>query len=112
MLIGFALFLGFWYLSVEVWKLPRFREMPGVTAVVKEWIAKSPTYGLSLYTEEYYKHIAVSVWRVAQAFFLATILGVTSGCCSAGRANSRSTCFRYSRCCGRSRSSRGCRLRS
>ena len=29
MLIGFALFLGFWYLAVEVWRLPRFREMPG-----------------------------------------------------------------------------------
>jgi ABC-type nitrate/sulfonate/bicarbonate transport system permease component/CRP-like cAMP-binding protein len=79
MLIGFALFLGFWYLAVEVWKLPRFREMPGITAVVKEWFAKSPTYGLSLYTEEYYKHIVVSIWRVAQAFFLATILGVTFG---------------------------------
>ena len=79
MLIGFALFLGFWYLSVEVWKLPRFREMPGITAVVKEWLAKSPTYGLSLYTEEYYRHIVVSVWRVAQAFFLATVLGVTFG---------------------------------
>ena len=79
MLIGFALFLGFWYLAVEVWKLPRFREMPGVTAVVKEWFAKSPTYGLSLYTEEYYKHIVVSIWRVTQAFFLATILGVTFG---------------------------------
>ena len=24
MLIGFALFLGFWYFAVEVWKLPRF----------------------------------------------------------------------------------------
>jgi sulfonate transport system permease protein len=79
MLIGFALFLGFWYLSVEVWKLPRFREMPGITAVVKEWVSKNPTYGLSLYTEEYYKHIVVSVWRVTQAFFLATILGVTFG---------------------------------
>jgi ABC-type nitrate/sulfonate/bicarbonate transport system permease component len=79
MLIGFALFLGFWYLAVEVWKLPRFREMPGVTSVVKEWLSPSPTYGLSLYTEEYYKHIAVSVWRVAQAFFLATLLGVPFG---------------------------------
>jgi len=79
MLIGFALFLGFWYLAVEVWKLPRFREMPGITAVVKEWLAKSPTYGLSFYTEEYYKHIVVSVWRVTQAFTLATLLGVPFG---------------------------------
>ena len=79
MLIGFGLFLAFWYLSVEVWKLPRFREMPGITVVVKEWLSPNPTYGLSLYTEEYYKHIAVSVWRVTQAFFLATVLGVTFG---------------------------------
>src|SRR5918993_5806222 len=50
MLIGFVLFLGFWYLSVEVWKLPRFREMPGVTGVVKEWLSPNPTYGLSVYT--------------------------------------------------------------
>jgi NitT/TauT family transport system permease protein len=79
MLIGFALFLGFWYLSVEVWKLPRFREMPGITVVIKEWLSRDPTYGLSLYTEEYYKHIWVSVWRVTQAFFLATVLGVPFG---------------------------------
>ena len=79
MLIGFALFLGFWYLSVEVWKLPRFREMPGITAVIKEWVSRDPTYGLSLYTEEYYKHIWVSIWRVARAFFLATVLGVPFG---------------------------------
>src|SRR5204862_2728098 len=79
MLLGFSLFLGIWYLAVEVWKLPRFREMPGLTTVVKEWFSPSPTYGLSLYTEEYYKHIVVSVWRVTQAFFLATVLGVTFG---------------------------------
>jgi sulfonate transport system permease protein len=79
MLIGFALFLGFWYLSVEVWKLPRFREMPGITVVIKEWLSPDPTYGLSLYTEEYYKHIWVSIWRVTRAFFLATMLGVPFG---------------------------------
>ena len=79
MLIGFGLFLGFWYLAVEVWKLPRFREMPGLTAVIKEWLSPNPTYGLSLYTEEYYQHIIVSVWRVTKAFVLATMLGVTFG---------------------------------
>jgi ABC-type nitrate/sulfonate/bicarbonate transport system permease component len=79
MVIGFALFLAFWFLSVEVWKLPRFREMPGITAVAKEWLSPNPTYGLSIYTEEYYKHIWVSIWRVTQAFFLATLLGVPMG---------------------------------
>ena len=79
MLIGFALFLGGWYLFVEVWKVPRFRDMPGVTVVIKEWLNPDPTYGLSIYTPEYYKHIAVSVWRVTQAFVLATLLGVPFG---------------------------------
>lgn len=79
MLIGFSLFVGFWYLSVEVWKLPRFRDMPGITTVVKEWLSPNPTYGLSIYTEEYYKHIGVSIWRVTQAFILATVLGVSVG---------------------------------
>ena len=79
MVIGFALFLGFWYLAVEVWKLPRFREMPGLTSVVKEWLSPNPTYGLSVYTGEYYQHILVSIWRVTKAFFLATVLGVSFG---------------------------------
>jgi NitT/TauT family transport system permease protein len=79
MAIGFVLFFGFWYLTVEVWKLPRFREMPGITTVVKEWLSPEPVYGLSIYTPEYYKHIWMSVWRVTQAFFLATVLGVPFG---------------------------------
>jgi NitT/TauT family transport system permease protein len=79
MLLGFALFLGFWYLSVEVWKLPRFREMPGLTTVFREWFSKDPMFGLSIYTPEYYEHIWVSVRRVAIAFLLATSLGVPFG---------------------------------
>ncbi len=79
MLIGFSLFLGGWYLFVEIWKVPRFREMPGITVVIKEWLSKDPSFGLSLYTPEYYKHIGISVWRVTQAFILATLLGVSFG---------------------------------
>jgi ABC-type nitrate/sulfonate/bicarbonate transport system permease component/CRP-like cAMP-binding protein len=79
MLIGFTLFLGFWYMAVEVWRLPRFKEMPGLTVVLKEWLSPNPTYGLSLYTPEYYQHIGMSIWRVAQAFFLATLIGVPIG---------------------------------
>lgn len=79
MLIGFALFLGFWYLAVEVWKLPRFSQMPGLTVVIKEWLNPNPIYGLSIYTGEYYQHIWSSIWRVTQAFVLATLLGVPLG---------------------------------
>ncbi len=79
MAIGIGTFLLSWYLAVEVWKLPRFREMPGITVVFKEWLSKDPVYGLSLYTPEYYQHIGMSIWRVTQAFVLATLLGVPFG---------------------------------
>lgn len=79
MLIGFSLLLGVWYFAVEVWKLPRFEDMPGLTEVVTEYFSKDPIYGLSIYTPEYYKHIGISLRRIAYAFFLATALGVPLG---------------------------------
>ena len=79
MVVGFALFLGFWYMAVEVWKLPRFEQLPGPTAVLREWLSSNPTYGTSIYTSDYYVDIWVSVRRVAIAFFLATALGVPLG---------------------------------
>ncbi len=79
MMLGFGIFLMFWYLAVEVWQLPRFKEMPGLTTVVKEWVSEDPAYGLSIYTPEYYQHIWVSVRRVTIAFVLATGLGVPLG---------------------------------
>jgi NitT/TauT family transport system permease protein len=79
MVLGFALFLGFWYLSVEVWKLPRFSQMPGPTTVIREWLSPDPTYGLSAYSPEYYEHIWVSLRRVSVAFILATVTGVPLG---------------------------------
>lgn len=79
MMLGFSFVLGFWYFSVEVWELPRFVDMPGLTEVFGEWFSKDPYYGLSIYTPEYYKHIAISLRRIAFAFFLATALGVPLG---------------------------------
>lgn len=79
MFIGFALVLGFWYLASEVWKLPRFRSMPGPTQVVTEWLSTDPTYGMSIYTPEYYVHIWASIRRVVIAFSIATALGVSLG---------------------------------
>jgi ABC-type nitrate/sulfonate/bicarbonate transport system permease component len=79
MLIGFALFLGLWHLTVEVWRLPRFAKLPGLTAVVVEWLSPDPTYGVSLFTQEYYEHIWVSLARVVTAFLVATGLGVPLG---------------------------------
>ena len=79
MIIGFALVMSFWYLSVEIWKLPRFVDMPGPTEVFSEWFSKDPYYGLSIYTPEYYKHILISLQRIGYAFALATVLGVPLG---------------------------------
>lgn len=79
MLIGYASLLGFWYGSVELLKLPRFSEMPGLTTVFHEWVSKDPVYGLSIYTPVYYQHILVSLQRIAIAFALATGLGVPAG---------------------------------
>jgi ABC-type nitrate/sulfonate/bicarbonate transport system permease component/CRP-like cAMP-binding protein len=79
MLFGFGFILSFWYLTVEVWQLPRFEDMPGLTEVVTEYFSKDPYYGLSIYTPDYYKHIGISVRRIAIAFALATALGVPLG---------------------------------
>ena len=51
----------------------------GPHRVIREWLRRHPTYGLSFYTAEYYQHIGMSVWRVTQAFVLATVLGVPVG---------------------------------
>lgn len=79
MVIGFGFVLLFWYLSVEIFKLPRFESMPGLTEVWTEYWSKDPYYGLSVYTPEYYKHIGISLRRIAYAFLLATVLGVPLG---------------------------------
>lgn len=79
MVLGFASTLAFWYLTVEVWKLPRFEDMPGLTEVFTEWFSEDPYYGTSIYTPDYYKHIGISLRRIAYAFFLATGLGVPLG---------------------------------
>ncbi len=78
-LIGFALFLGFWFFAVDVFKLPRFQEMPGLAEVVREWTSPDPLYGVSIFTQDYYVNIWVSVKRVAIAFLLALALGIPLG---------------------------------
>jgi len=78
-LLGYALFFGGWYLTVEAWALPHFDRLPGITEVVHEWLSKDPTFGLSVYTPEYYAHIGSSLRRVGIAFSLATALGVPVG---------------------------------
>ncbi|HXW48803.1 MAG TPA: ABC transporter permease [Xanthobacteraceae bacterium] len=79
MVFGYASLLSFWYLSVEVLKLPRFAQMPALTDVVHEWFSRDPIYGVSIFTAVYYQHVLVSLQRIGIAFVLATGLGVPFG---------------------------------
>jgi ABC-type nitrate/sulfonate/bicarbonate transport system permease component len=79
MLIGFAIFFGSWFFASEVWHFWRFDNLPGPWEVLQEWVSVDPIYGLSLFTEEYYTHIWVSVRRILIAFAIATALGVPVG---------------------------------
>lgn len=76
---GILLFLAAWFLTTEYFKLPRFEKLPGPLEVWAEFTSPDPIYGTSLYTPEYYKHIAWSSLRVLVAFALATVLGVPLG---------------------------------
>jgi NitT/TauT family transport system permease protein len=78
-LLGFALFVGCWYLTVDVLQLPRFRGIPGPTEVIREWVSPNPAYGTSFFTASYYEHIWASVRRVAIAFTAALCTGIPLG---------------------------------
>ena len=78
-LLGLALFVGCWYLTVDVLQLPRFRGIPGPTEVIREWVSPDPAYGTSIFTASYYEHIWASVRRVAIAFTAALFTGIPLG---------------------------------
>ena len=72
-------FLLCWYLLAEYLKIPYFEKLPGPVESLKEWTSPNPTYGLSLFTQDYYFHIMISVLRVLIAFFLASMIGIPIG---------------------------------
>lgn len=78
-LLGLALFVGCWYLTVDLLQLPRFRGIPGPTEVIREWLSPNPAYGTSVFTASYYQHIWASVRRVAIAFAAALATGIPLG---------------------------------
>lgn len=78
-LLGIVTLVLAWYVLTELFNLPRFNKLPGPVAVWKEFTSREPTYGVSIYTPAYYTHILWSIWRVLQAFFWATVLGVPLG---------------------------------
>ena len=77
--LGIGLFFASWYLLVDVFKIWRFRELPGLVPSIREWVSLDPVYGVSLFTAEYYAHIWASVYRVISAFVIATFLGISIG---------------------------------
>jgi NitT/TauT family transport system permease protein len=76
---GVVAFVFLWYLLTERFTLPRFEKLPGPAAVWNEFTSRDPTFGTSIFTIDYYKHILWSSLRVAQAFALSTVFGVILG---------------------------------
>lgn len=77
--LGAALFVGLWYALTTGLELGAFRRLPGPLEVFGEWVALDPVYGVSLFTADYWAHIAASTWRAWLAFALAVALGVPLG---------------------------------
>jgi NitT/TauT family transport system permease protein len=78
-LVGCALLLGTWYLAVDLLALGRFASLPKLGDVLTEWTSEAPAYGTSVFTDQYYADIWISVRRVLEAFALAVVLGVPLG---------------------------------
>src|SRR2546427_2658470 len=56
-----------WYACVNWVPLESFRRLPDPLAVATEWLSPHPTFGISIFTEAYYKHILYSTWRATAA---------------------------------------------
>ena len=78
-LMGIFLWLFTYWVLCEGLQLWRFTKLPGPVAVSKDWFSTTPFQGISIFTAEYYEHIAVSCRRILIAFALATGLGVPLG---------------------------------
>jgi len=78
-LLGIITFIGLWHLTTGVLSLPRFDKLPNPAAVFAEFTSRHPAFGTSIFVSQYYTHILWSIWRIIEAFFLATVLGVPIG---------------------------------
>src|SRR5438045_8010787 len=79
MLAGYLGFAALWYVCVAWVPLESFRRLPDPVAVATEWLSPQPTYGISIFTVAYYKHMLYSTWRATASFAMATLLGVPLG---------------------------------
>jgi NitT/TauT family transport system permease protein len=68
-----------WYVCVRWAPFEAFRRLPDPLAVLTEWLSPEPTYGISIFTPAYYKHMLYSMLRASVAFLAATALGVPLG---------------------------------
>lgn len=77
--LGFAIFFALWYLLTAVVVPPRFNFIRNPVYLFEQWISPAPEFGISVFTPDYYKNIAVSVARVCAAFAIAVGLGAPLG---------------------------------
>ena len=61
-----------WYVCVRWAPFEAFRRLPDPLAVLTEWLSPEPTYGISIFTPAYYKHMLYSMLRASVAFLAAT----------------------------------------
>lgn len=78
-IVGLCIFFLLWYLLVEGIGVWRFKQLPRLVSSMREWLSPHPTYGVSLFTPDYYKHLFASIERVAMAFTMAVTLGIVIG---------------------------------
>ncbi|RTL55238.1 MAG: ABC transporter permease [Bradyrhizobiaceae bacterium] len=77
--VGIASFFLLWYLLVDKFGFWRFKQLPKLVPSVREWLSPNPTYGVSIFTHEYYVHLIASTERVLFAFVAASLIGITVG---------------------------------
>lgn len=77
--IGLVSFLFIWYAAVKWLPFEAFNRLPDPLRVVTEWLSPNPAHGISIFTADYYVHIAYSTFRALAAFLFAILLGVPLG---------------------------------
>lgn len=78
-MLGLGSFLLLWYGAVKWTPIVAFNRLPDPLTVVREWLSPNPSYGISIFTADYYVHILYSTYRALAAFTLAILLGVPLG---------------------------------
>lgn len=78
-IVGFAVFFALWHVLTAIIVPPRFNFIPNPLFLFAQWTSADPTYGVSIFTPQYYEHIWVSVLRVYAAFLTSVAVGAPLG---------------------------------